>query len=241
MTSTISRLAFDPPSLRVEGLAGVWASTVRFEAPKAEKSLLGKLIQRWCSDEELAAQLQAGHAEALSVLFKRHNRLIFGIARRVLGNAAEAEDAVQQTFLDVFRSIHQFKPEKGDFKAWLLMFAYHRSFNIRRALCARRFFDTDSMNEAVLDFPAQVSGPQGFSYAEMRVLIEQVLLSVPPRERRAIELVYYDGLTAEEVSARTGETVRVVRHNLYRGLDKIRKTLCASPEPAEVGRKGGPQ
>jgi RNA polymerase sigma-70 factor, ECF subfamily len=241
MTSTISRLAFDPPSLRGEGLAGVCVSTVPIEAPKAEKSLLGQIIQRWCSDEELAAQLQAGNAEALSVLLKRHNRLIFGIARRILGNAAEAEDAVQQTFLDVFRSIHQFKSEKGNFKAWLLMFAYHRSLNIRRALCAGRFFDTDSLNEALLDFPAQVSGPQGFSYAEMRVLVEQVLLSVPARERRAIELVYYDGLTAEEVSARTGETVRVVRHNLYRGLDKIRKALCASPGPAEVGSEGGPR
>ena len=59
------------------------------------------------------------------------------------------------------------------------MFAYQRSFNIRRALCAGRFFDTDSLDDALLDFPAQVSGPQGFSYAEMRVLVEQALLSVP--------------------------------------------------------------
>jgi RNA polymerase sigma-70 factor (ECF subfamily) len=49
-----------------------------------------------------------------------------------------------------------------------------------------------------------------------------------PRQRRTIELVYYEGLTAEEISTHTGETVRVVRHNLYRGLEKMRAVLCGS-------------
>jgi hypothetical protein len=88
--------------------------------PAAETSLLARLKQHLCSDENLADQLQSGNTEALAVLFKRHSPLVFGIARRVLRNDSEAEDAVQQIFLDVFRSIHQFDPEKGSFKTWLL-------------------------------------------------------------------------------------------------------------------------
>jgi len=61
--------------------------------------------------------------------------------------------------------------------------------------------------------------------AEMLVLAGQVLSHLEPRQRRTIELIYYEGLTAEEVATRTGETVRVVRHNLYRGLEKLRKAL----------------
>jgi RNA polymerase sigma-70 factor, ECF subfamily len=57
------------------------------------------------------------------------------------------------------------------------------------------------------------------------VLVEQVLSHLKPRQRRTIELIYYEGLTADEVSLRTGETVRVVRHNLYRGLEKLREAL----------------
>ena len=73
------------------------------------------------------------------MLFERHSGLLFGIARRILRNGAEAEDAVQQVFLDVFRSIHQFDPEKGEFKTWLLMFGYQRILNCRRALVSIDF------------------------------------------------------------------------------------------------------
>jgi RNA polymerase sigma-70 factor, ECF subfamily len=188
----------------------------------AESAFLFLLRQRFCSDEELADQLQSGNADALAVLFRRHSPLLFGIARRILRSETEAEDAVQQIFLDVFRSIHQFDPEKGTFKTWLLMFAYHRTFNSRRSQIANRFFDTDPLEE----------GSSGLrtlsrerSSAENGILVEQVLKSLQPRQRRTIELVYYEGLTAEEISSRTGESVRVVRHNLYRGLDKLRRAF----------------
>jgi RNA polymerase sigma-70 factor (ECF subfamily) len=69
----------------------------------------------------------------------------------------------------------------------------------------------------------------------MSVLVEQVLSALQPRQRRTIELVYYEGLTAEEVSKRTGESVRVVRHNLYRGLEKLRKAFCANVSSVSKG------
>ncbi len=80
-------------------------------APR-EDSFLSALRQRLRSDEELALQLQQGDADALTVLFKRHSPLLFAIARRILRNDTEAEDTVQQIFLDVFRSIHQFDSGK---------------------------------------------------------------------------------------------------------------------------------
>jgi RNA polymerase sigma-70 factor, ECF subfamily len=190
--------------------------------PAGENSLLSLLKQKFCSDEELADQLQSGNADALSVLFKRHSPVLFGIARRILRSDAEAEDAVQQIFLDVFRSIHQFDPEKGTFKTWLLMFAYHRTFNSRRSQIANHYFDTDPLEESLAG--SRTSGT-GCSPTENSILVAQVLKSLQPRQRRTIQLIYYEGLTAEEVSIRTGESVRVVRHNLYRGLDKLRKAF----------------
>lgn len=190
----------------------------------ADSSLLAGIRQKLCSDEELADQLRSGNADALTVLFKRYGSLLFGIARRILRSDAEAEDAVQQIFLDVFRFIHQFDPGKGTFKTWLLMFAYHRSFNSRRSQIANRFFCTDPFEEGL---PELVSCSSGSSTAETTILVAQILSKLQPRQRRTIELVYYEGLTAEEVSIRTGESVRVVRHNLYRGLDKLRKAFRA--------------
>ena len=202
--------------------------------PADETSLLAFIKRRLNSDEELADQLQSGNAEALTVLFKRHSPLLFGIACRVLKNESEAEDAVQQIFLDVFRSIHQFDREKGSFKTWLLMFAYHRTFNSRRSQVANRFFDTDPLEESL---PGLQTTARGDSDAENNILVEQLLKSLQPRQRRTIQLVYYEGLTAEEVSVRTGESVRVVRHNLYRGLDKLRKAFRTSASRATGQRE----
>jgi RNA polymerase sigma-70 factor (ECF subfamily) len=205
MTSRFSQLVFPSLPSPIEAL------------PSAESpSLVSKLKQTLSTDEELALRLQQGQADALTVLFRRHSPLLFGIARRILRNEAEAEDSVQQIFLDVFRSIHQFDAARGTFKSWLVMFAYQRTFNARRAMASNRYFETDPFNEAhLLRQPPEA--------AVTSILVNQLLSSLEPRQRHTIELIYGEGLTADEAALRTGETVRVVRHNLYRGLEKIRK------------------
>jgi RNA polymerase sigma-70 factor, ECF subfamily len=219
MSSRIGRLVFGLLPAREGDFADAYVGEV--SAPRTDP--FSQLRQRWLSDEALVEHLQNGNPDALTVLFERHGPLLFGIARRMLPNGAEAEDAVQQVFLDVFRSIQQFDPQKGEFKTWLLMFGYQRILNCRRTLIANRLFDTDSFDEH-----EPVDAP-GYSQTEMSVLIDQVMSHLQPRQRRTIELVYYEGLTAEEVAHRTGETVRVVRHNLYRGLEKLRKLLHGGP------------
>jgi RNA polymerase sigma-70 factor (ECF subfamily) len=206
--------------------------------PAAEPSLLNQIRQRFLPDKALAENLQSGDAEALTVLFERHGPRLLGVARRILRNDAEAEDAVQQIFLDVFRSIQQFDPGKGAFKNWLFMFGYQRILNCRRSLTANRFFDTDQFDERVPGLTREAEHSLSFSLAEAAILIEQVLSSLHPRQRRTIELVYYEGFTAEEISVRTGETVRVVRHNLYRGLEKLRKAVCGRSPSGGNASKG---
>jgi len=197
------------------------------------RSLLGRVRQRFRSDEEVMEQLRSGDADALTVLFERHSPLLFGIARRILRNDADAEDAVQQIFLDVYRAAAQFDPQKGDFKRWLLMFAYHRTFNRRRAMVGSRYFDTDPLHDILPQLLHQPDRLPRYSSAERGVLLKQLLQSLNAQQRRTLELVYYEGLTADEVAVRTGETVRVVRHNLYRGLAKLRSRLL---EPAVQSR-----
>ena len=220
MNWRIARLNSDVAALTPDTAVDCGHSSV--VSAVAERSLLSGLRQRFSSDEELAEQLQSGETDALAVLFKRYSALLFGISRRILRNDPDAEDAVQQIFLDVFRSIHQFDREKGKFKTWLLMFAYHRTFNNRRSQIANRFFETDPFEENLLGSPARY---RDFAPVENSILSAELLGTLKPRQRRTIELVYYEGLTPEEISIRTGDSIRVVRHNLYRGLDKLRKAL----------------
>jgi RNA polymerase sigma-70 factor, ECF subfamily len=117
--------------------------------PITGSPLLGRLRLRLRTDEELVTELVGGESDALTVLFERHSPLVFRIAHRVLRDDADAEDAVQQVFLDVFRAAWQFEPQKGSFKSWLLQFAYHRSFNSRRRLRAHGYYDSDSIEDVL--------------------------------------------------------------------------------------------
>src|SRR5580700_9081012 len=197
-------------------------------------SLVRYVKLRLRTDEELVSDLLGNEPDALTVLFERHGALVFRIARRILRNDAEAEDAVQQVFLDMFRAAEQFEPAKGSFKSWLLMFAYHRTFNSRRQLRTHGFYDSDSIEELPEELIQGARRQLPFASAEATILVEQILKLIQPRQRRAIELTYYEGLTAEQASEVTGESVRVVRHNLYRGLEKLRTVLCK-----QIARRGG--
>ncbi|SRR5579884_1322638 len=90
---------------------------------------------RALKDEELVRQLTSGYHDALTVLFERHSALVFHIALCILRNDAEAEETVHQVFLNAYRSIDQFDPQKCVFKKWLLKSAYKSAY--RRAMKRR--------------------------------------------------------------------------------------------------------
>ena len=227
-------------SRRLELIFGTFPSTLAGPepsvplAPSPPSTVFAELLHSLRSDEDLADALRKGDPDALTVLFKRHSRIVFGIARRILRIDAEAEDCVQQIFLDVFRSIDQFDRGKAPFKTWLLLFAYHRTLTRRRSLIAARAFSTEPLEDFMPELLACTRATD--TQLHDSILLQKSLGSLQPRQRRTIELTYYEGFTAEEIAARTGETVRVVRHNLYRGLEKLRHNLCA---PSVSTGKGG--
>jgi RNA polymerase sigma-70 factor (ECF subfamily) len=183
------------------------------------------LLQNF-SDTDLMDALRRGCNDALAVLFERHSALVFRIARAILRDDGEAEETVQRVFLDVFRAVNQFNPARGSFKTWLLQYAYHRTINRREHLQANHFYNREELDELTPAEPFYGAGhlvclpPQ-----EVACLVEQVLALLEPRQRKVIELTYFEGLTAEEVAKATGNSASSVRNNLYRGLSKLRNAV----------------
>jgi RNA polymerase sigma-70 factor, ECF subfamily len=197
---------------------------------------------RKLEDVELAAELSAGNHDALTVLFERYSALCFRIARRMLRNDGEAEETVQQVFLDVYRAISQFDSAKGTFKTWLLQFAYHRAINRREHLVAQQFYGWQDLDEILPELHEGARGRLHQSPQELGYLIEQLLSTIKPLQRKVIELTFFYGLTAEEIANVTGETRSVVRHSLYRGLNKLRSALLERSQvckESKVGTKAG--
>jgi RNA polymerase sigma-70 factor (ECF subfamily) len=194
-----------------------------------EKLIRSPSLLRELTDAELMAALRKGCNDALAVLFERHSALVFRIARSIVRDDGEAEETVQRVFLDVFRAAKQFNPGRASFKTWLLQYAYHRSFNRREHLHVSGFYSSDELDELASgelfygSLPAQ----------EVLCLVEQVLSILEPRQRKVIELTYFEGWTAEEIAGQTGDSASSVRHNLYRGLAKLRSVLLETQRVQE--------
>ena len=193
------------------------------------------------SDTDLMDALRRGCNDALAVLFERHSALVFRIARAILRDDGEAEETVQRVFLDVFRAANQFNPARGSFKTWLLQYAYHRTINRREHLQANHFYNREELDELM---PAELFYGAGHLIClppqEVACLVEQILALLEPRQRKVIELTYFEGLTAEEVAKATGNSASSVRNNLYRALSKLRNAVlenCKSRATSASERK----
>ncbi len=174
------------------------------------------------SDEKLMQFLKCGRQDALTVLFDRYHHLVFSIALRIVRDPGEAEEVVQIVFLDIFRTAANFDTRKGILKGWLLQFAHHGALHRKRHLVANHFYRWEEL-EAVLESGA--SFPLAGESPEVVRLAEEMLGKLKPRQRAVLELTYYEGLTAEEIAERLGESVHAIRHDLYRGLAALRSTF----------------
>jgi RNA polymerase sigma-70 factor, ECF subfamily len=188
------------------------------------------------SDETLILHLRVGHGDALAVLFDRYHRLVFHIALKILRDAGEAEDVMQNVFLEIYKVAAQFDPARGTAKVWMLQYAYHRSMNRRQHLIARRFYGSTDISEVhdSLAVPAYGTLPA----QESRHLVKQSLESLNRAQRRVLELAYFEGFTLREIADQTGDTLGNVRHHYYRGLAKLRTLLTT---PRETGVEYRPQ
>jgi RNA polymerase sigma-70 factor (ECF subfamily) len=179
------------------------------------------------SDEELMQRVNSGEQDALTEIFDRYHRLVFSVALRVVRDPGEAEEVVQTVFLDIFRAAANFDAAKGTLKVWLLQYAYHRALHRKRHLVANHFYRWEEL-EVAIDTGANRALSADVQGAAR--LARQLLEKLKPRQRRVIELTYYEGLTAEEVAGRLGQTAHVVRHDLYRGLAALRSALESTNE-----------
>jgi RNA polymerase sigma-70 factor (ECF subfamily) len=164
----------------------------------------------------------AGRQDALTVIFDRYHRLVFSVASRIVRDAGEAEEVVQTVFLDIYRAAANFDPRKGILKVWMLQYAYHRALHRKRHLIANQFYRREELETAIETGSERVLLGE---LPETMRLAQQMLGKLKPRQRAVLEMTYYEGMTAQEIAVRLGESVNVVRHELHRSLKTLRSAI----------------
>jgi len=182
--------------------------------------------------------LQEGQSDALAVLFDRYQKLVLSIALKIVHDPGEAEDVTQTVFLDVYRAVAQFDPLKGTTKVWLMQYAYHRAINRRQHLQGREFYKNAELEELERR-PAEAHATFGLSSPEIQALVRQGIDALSEKQKSVIEMACYEGLSMREIADRTKDSYVNVRHNYYRGLQKLRSFISggADRRPAAQGGK----
>jgi RNA polymerase sigma-70 factor (ECF subfamily) len=212
--------------------------------PEPAASAFGVSIVRMpnLSDEDVMERLRKGHPDALPLLFDRFYRLVLRIASRILRDPGEAEDVMQEVFLEIFNKAAQFDPAKGSAKTWILQYAYHRSLSRRQYLALRNFYDRRQIGERQSSESSSLDlSWRGLTVQEWRRVIEQGLATLNEKQRKTLELACFQGLLLSEIAECTKESLPNVRHYYYRGLEGLRKFLQAgagSEEPRPKFRQG---
>jgi RNA polymerase sigma-70 factor (ECF subfamily) len=188
------------------------------------------------SDESLIARICAGDRQALAPLFERYARLIRSIAARILRDAAEAEDLVQDLFLYIQRKCRIFDSSRSTARSWIVQMAYHRALDRRRYLKSREFY---AQPYFVADGAQVVRKPTTESdYSAQAVFgrngLDKIVNALSADQRETLRLHFFEGYTLLEVSEKLGQPLGNVRHHYYRALDKLRKEMFANDrQPTE--------
>jgi len=180
---------------------------------------------RLAEDPDLVAATGAGREAALEVLYDRYHRQCFALSLRILGSESDAEEAVQETFVRVWRSAPQYDSSRAGVASWVLSIARNLCIDeLRRR--RRRAPQLPSFDEA-LDLPGSERTDLDAERAVIGGQVRAALHSLPADQRRSIELVYFHGLSSQEVGTMLRVPPPTVRSRLRLGLLKLGSILKA--------------
>ncbi len=172
------------------------------------------------TDALLLHRLAAHDQEALGQLYDRHSRLLFGLLVRMLRNHNDAEDVLQDVFVQAWTRASTFKAELGSPLGWLIGIARHRAIDrIRAGASTRRA-------PAATPLPEPVETPEKRAWeSERRSVVQHALTALPGEQRELIERAYFSGATQSELAAELNLPLGTVKTRMRTGLMGLRSSL----------------
>ena len=159
-------------------------------------------------------------AAAVSDLYDAHSRLMFGVICRIVGDRTEAEEVLQEAFVQAWTHAATYNPALGSPAGWLLGIARNRAIDRMRANAVR------ARTVEALDEPSPVPTPEGAAEASERQReVRRALALLPADQRELILEAYFLGLTQSELADRHGLPLGTVKTRMRTGLHTLRRQL----------------
>jgi RNA polymerase sigma-70 factor (ECF subfamily) len=198
-----------------------FVAKIRFEATPVYSRLQPE------DDVKLLKAIAARDEAALAQLYDHYRVILFGLLMRILSNREEAEDVLQEVFLQVWRKAEDFDENRGRPFTWLVTLARSRGIDRLRTLAARdRVAEAGAKEvvEAISD-----AATDAFK-SEQRGLVNKALAQLPDEQKRPLMLAYFDGLTQSEIATRLDAPLGTVKTRMRTGMMNLREQLAGKGE-----------
>jgi RNA polymerase sigma-70 factor (ECF subfamily) len=174
------------------------------------------------SDAELLRRIAGGDEEAVASLYDHYKSILFSLILRILHSQSEAEDILQEVFLQVWKKAADFDEERGRPFTWLVTLARSRAIDRLRQLNSRERTAMEASRAAVEDW---TDAAEDAIKAEQSAHLRSALAELPEEQRRALLLAYFEGLTQTEIAARLNAPLGTVKTRMRSGMIKLREIL----------------
>ena len=175
------------------------------------------------SDLELIHAIQREEPEALSLLYDRYSGILKALILRVIHNEAEADDLLQEIFMEIWNQAKNFSAQKGKPLGWMVTLARRRAIDAlrRKQAYARAEERLQQETEQQPDAWVRNTTEEEIAFRDIRVLVRRVIDTLPEAQRQAVDFAFFRGMSQREIAAFTNTPLGTVKTRLELGLKKI--------------------
>jgi RNA polymerase sigma-70 factor (ECF subfamily) len=176
-------------------------------------------------DIELLRRIADGDRAAFAEFYDRHSTLMFSVASKILNQAGDAEDVLQEVCLQIWEKAGRFDPKLGKPSSWAAIMVRNKAIDRIRASQRRtRLAEAAGVEFSIVAEAADSANAAVHGHDKAK-LIQAAIVDLPAEQRHAIELAYFSGLTQNEISEKLHEPLGTVKARIRRGLLKLRDQL----------------
>ena len=201
------------------------APSADFEAQSTAKPVLSptELEPGAPSDVDLMLGIQAGEADALSQLYDRYNGIVKALILRIIHNETEADDLLQEVFMEIWNQAKNFSPEKGKPLGWMVTLTRRRAIDALRKKQAYNKAEEGLRAQPEQQPDAWVRNvtQEEIQSGDTRALMAKVISSLPEAQQQVIEFAFFQGMSQREIAFHTNIPLGTVKTRLELGLKKI--------------------
>ena len=179
---------------------------------------------------DLLARITKRERVAFEQLYTRYSNILYATAMKFLKEDADAQDVVQDVFIQIWDKAKLYDPAKGKPLTWALTMTRNRSIDRIRAIQRRTRLRDDFEKETVADESAGIrEALSGVDASERTQILRDAVARLSPEQRKVIDLAFFGGLTQSEIADRLGEPLGTVKARARRGLMKLKEHLGEKP------------